>query len=586
MRYAPWLSLVACCLAIPFLLSGQAYYTGVFTYAVVLALFGLSVNLTVGYLGYVSFGHAAFFGLGAYSAALLTLKLGLNFWLALLLAPIPAALLGSLIGFASLRVGGSHFAIATLTVAEILFLLAGNLMELTRGPLGLIVPRPRIAWLDSLGIGFQQYYLAIALVVLLLATACLYRIMHSPIGRSWSVVKESPALAESVGIRTLRVRVMNVAISGALAGLAGALFVPRTLVVVPELFGSGLSATGLLIAILGGKATLVGPIMGGAAFAALPEALRFVDNYRMAVFAAMLLLVVRVQPDGLAAWLPRVWRVGRRKQCMPSGHALAFASAGALSARALTRKFGGLAAVDGVDIRVESGEVVGIIGPNGAGKTTCLSLISGFIRPTSGQVTFDGKDLVGLPPSRLADRGLIRTFQQTAVCGGMSCFHNVLAAVPHGEGLFSAILRGRGFAGREAARAQRAMACLNLVGLGGQADTVASAMPYGDQKLLSIAVALAANPRLLMLDEPAAGLNHTEARVLSELLLKLRATGLTILLVDHNLKMMMVLCDRIYVLNGGRPLVNGTPATVRNDPRVVAAYLGERKSEEAVHAAG
>ena len=295
MRRVLVIAVVALCALSPFLLAGQTYYSGLLAYAAVLAIFGLSINLTVGYLGLISFGHAAFFGLGAYVAGLAVLNLGIDYWLMLLIAPIPAAMLGALVGFASVRLGGAYFAIATLTTAEILRLVASNWIDLTRGPLGLIVRRPRLSGLESLGLSFHQYYLLAALLGLGLAVFIVHRLLDSPTGRAWKVIRESNDLAESIGIRTVRERVVAIAISGGLAGFAGVLFIPRTLVLTPDLFNPMFSATGLLIAILGGKGTLIGPLLGGAIFAALPETLRFVDEYRIAIFALILLAVIRIQ---------------------------------------------------------------------------------------------------------------------------------------------------------------------------------------------------------------------------------------------------------------------------------------------------
>jgi len=582
MRRALLVAATALAVSAPFLLAGQTYYGGLLAYAAVLAIFGLSINLTVGYLGLISFGHAAFFGLGAYVAGLAVLNLGIDYWLMLLIAPVPAAMLGALVGFASVRLGGAYFAIATLTTAEILRLVASNWIDLTRGPLGLIVRRPRLGALESLGLSFHQYYLLAALLGLGLAVFVVHRLLDSPTGRAWKVIRESNDLAESIGIRTVRERVVAIAVSGGLAGFAGVLFIPRTLVLTPDLFNPMLSATGLLIAILGGKGTLIGPLLGGAIFAALPETLRFVDEYRIAIFALILLAVIRIQPGGLAALL-RLSVPFRAPPRPAEAGDLSFGRSPVLDVRGLTRRFGGLTAVEGVSLTVEPGELVGIIGPNGAGKTTCLSLISGFTRPTSGTVRYGEREVSNAVPSALVAAGLARTFQQAALCADQTVFENVLAAASavEPERIWTSVLRAGGWRRRESGRVARAWDCLALVGMADRADEVAGSLPYGDQKLLAIAVSLATRPRLLMLDEPAAGLNHTEANRLAALLRDLRGRGLTVVVVDHNLRMMMALCDRIVVLDRGRLIAEGTPAQVQANQAVIDAYLGGSAATEA-----
>ena len=592
MKKTHLLLIAAVCVALPAVLSGIPYYSGLVTYGAILALFGLSVNLTVGYLGYISFGHAAFFGLGAYTAGLLVTKLGFNFWVALFVAPLPAAGLGALVGFASARVGGAYFAIATLTTAEILRLTAANWVSLTRGPLGLIVPRPRIQWLESLGISFPQYYLFFCLALLAVTVLLIRRLVNSPVGRSWTTIRESSPLAESLGMPALRQRVLNITLSGALAGLAGALFVPRTLVLTPDLFNAVLSSTGLLIAILGGKATLIGPLLGGFTFAVLPELLRFIDDYRIAIFAAILLLVVRLQPAGLVGLIPRLQRKPARMPVRtgdgpPQEEApFTFRVPEALTVESLTKRFGGLTAVENVSLEVRPGELLGIIGPNGAGKTTCFSLMSGFLAPSEGRIAFGGMPVGAGSPHTMAGAGLVRTFQQTALTPDITVYENALAAtyVSIPESFLASLVQNAAYRKREEERAELARRCVEFVGLAPRADDMAGSLPYGEQKMLSIASALAARPRMLLLDEPAAGLNHAEAGQLLDLLSRLRDQGLTIAVIDHNLKMMMSLCDRMVVLDRGRMLASGKPAEVREDPAVITAYLGPGRKKETADA--
>ncbi|MBO4226836.1 ABC transporter permease subunit [Bradyrhizobium neotropicale] len=562
------------------------YYASLAAYAVVLALLGVAVNITVGYLGLISFGHAAFFGLGAYTAGLLATKCGVNFWAATLLAIAPGACLGAIVGFASLRVRGPYFAISTLVTAEILRLIASNWISLTRGPLGVIVARPRISLFESFGLNFAQYHLIISIVALALVLEVLRRLLSSPYGRAWLALRDQQDLAESVGIVPLNHRVAAIGLSGGIAALAGALLVPRILVLSPDLFGTTFSATGLLAAILGGKGTLLGPIFGGMAFAVAPELLRAIDTYRVAVFALLLLIVVRVKPDGLAALLPRSRPKPAQSAAVPP-EVQSRRKAADLVISALSKHFGGLKAIDDVSFAVSRGKIVGLIGPNGAGKTTCLSLVSGFLPPTTGRISLGDGQLSGRTAARVAAEGVVRTFQHTTLCPTLSAFENVLIGthlvLP--ENPWSAIARTKAFVEREAIRRAWAQACIETVGLTDRSQRDAGTLAYGEQRMLSIAVALAARPDFLLLDEPGAGLNATEAAALAALLRRLRAGGLTIVIIDHNLRMMMALCDELVVLHHGKRLAQGDPLAVRSDPAVVQAYLGEKRSGEANAAA-
>lgn len=576
------------------LVAPSNYYMGLIVLACVYGMLGLSLNLVFGFIGYTSFGHAAFFGLGAYVAVLLNVYLGVNFWLAVIIATIPGMLLGVLVGFASLRIGGAYFAVATLTVAEILRLIVDNWVELTRGPMGMMVPRPAIAWMQSLGLSFQQYYLLIVVVVLGLLYVAARRVLRGPVGRAWMAIRESLDLAESVGVDTVRYRVINLALSGGIAALAGGLIVPKVLVVSPDLFLPLYSATALLIVVVGGRGLLVGPLIGAAIFAWLPEVLRELGEVRLALFGLVLLVVIRLLPNGLASLFMRRHRVAAPDVPTPQASvqvpgaspavtvpaetdpAASLSDEVVLSVSGITKRYRGLTAVNDVSFDLRRGEILGLMGPNGAGKSTCLGLVSGFIPADAGKVSFLGQPISGLAPNRVSRMGLVRTFQQTTIFRELSALENVLIAT-HSRApaaLGSSLVQGSGFRHHEAACTAIARDLLAEVGLSELAGAPAKSMSYGQQRYLSIAVALAAGPKVLLLDEPAAGLNPVEAEELAALLRRLRARGLSILLVEHNVAMMMRLCDRLVVLHHGVLLAAGTPEEVRADRNVNEAYFG------------
>jgi branched-chain amino acid transport system permease protein len=380
--------------------------------------------------------------------------------------------------------------------------------------------------------------------------------------------------------------------------MAGGLLIPKVLVLSPDLFGVGYSGAGLLAVVLGGKASLFGPVFGGLAFGILPEALRSIDEYRLAIFAILLLIVVRVRPEGLASLIPK--RKHKTAPINAAGTSLAEAKAAApvvaqlrplsassgktaLEALHLDKRFMGLVAVDDVSVHVQQGELLGIIGPNGAGKTTMMSMLSGFLAPTRGEVLLNGERITGVPPHRIAARGLVRTFQQTAHCASLTVYENVLFAsyLRHRETPWAGLIQTAAYRHRERDRQEHALRCLKEVGLDNRVDAIAGAMSYGEQKLLGLAIALAADPTVLLLDEPAAGLNQTEGNRLAEVLRCLKGRGCTIAVIDHNLPLMMSMCDRIAVLHHGQKIAEGEPKMITEHPEVIRAYLGSSVEETA-----
>lgn len=570
------------------------YAANVLSYAVVLAIFAVAIGLTLGQLGYFSFGHAAFFGVGAYTVGVLVAFTGLNYWLLVPVSLVPGLLLGGLVGLASARLGGAYFAIATLTLAEMLRLIALNWVDVTRGPLGLMVMVPPIEWMASLGWSPAQSYLFVLMLVLGATLVLLTRLSMAPIGRMWTFIREAPSLAESIGIPTARARVINIALSGAIASMAGGLLIPKVMVLSPDLFGVGYSGAGLLAVMLGGKASLIGAAVGGLVFGGLPEVLRAIDEYRLALFAILLLLVVRLRPEGLVSLLPKRKRRAVSQEALveemePTGvvkhlrRPAVVRSGPVLEASNVDKRFIGLVAVDNVSLQLEHGELVGIIGPNGAGKTTLLSMLSGFLVPTSGEVMLNSERITGMPPHRIAACGLVRTFQQTAHCSSLSVYDNVFFAsyLRHREAPWSGVIHTAAYRQREKDRRAHALACLKEVGLEGRASVVAGSLSYGEQKLLGVAIALAAEPAVLLLDEPAAGLNHTEGNRLAEVLRRLKAKGCTIAIIDHNLALIMSICDRIVVLHHGHKIAEDKPKIIAEHPQVVRAYLGSSVEETA-----
>ena len=538
------------------------------------AILTLGLNVINGFTGQLSIGQGAFYGLGAYSAAILTVTAGWSFWLATPTATALAAAIGMLVSLPVLRVRGIYLGMATFGFAEIVHVVLRSWESLTKGVLGIAGILPPIAFGVDFGTQDRYYYLVLAAV--LVGVLLSHRIYQSPVGHALLAIREDELAASLLGIDTTVHKVAAFGVAAGLAGLAGSLFAHYLTYISPENFASVESILIVTMLIVGGRGNTLGAVVGAGLLVALPEALRVVNVYRLLIYGLLLVGAAVFRPDGV------VGRVGlKRRRAAPVAAPLPGpppprGEAALLRVEGLQVRFGGLVAVDGVSFAVKPGEVYGVIGPNGAGKTTLFNAISGIAPVTRGSLRLAGEDLTALAPHRRARAGIARTFQNIRAFAGM----RVWEAVEVG---FHARLRRSGLAhlfatpsARREAGAVRSAAdgLLALVGLADASDQLARNLPYGHQRRLEIARALATGPRLLLLDEPAAGMNESECDELVALIGRIRDQGVTILLVEHHMRVVMAVCDRILVLNFGRSIAEGPPAAIREDPAVNAAYLG------------
>ena len=533
------------------------------------AVVGVGLNILLGLTGQVSLGHVGFYAIGAYTVAILTLK-GVDFWIALPLAGAVAGIVGFVLALPALRVTGPYLAMVTIAFA---FIVQHGTIEwrtLTGGSNGLMgIPPPSIGTLI-----FSEREMAMLAVAL--AGASLYafhRLARSGWGMAMVAVRDAEPAARSIGLNPVIVKTAAFSLSAVFTGLAGGIFAPLLMFVAPDSFPFSQSILFLFAVIVGGAGWTFGPVVGALVSVVLPELLSGLAEYRLLFFGAALLVILWVAPEGVLGLLARLWP--RRDSAMAVstpfdvGAFLTPAGApGALEVRDLGITFGGIKAATAVTFTAPPGKVTSVIGPNGAGKTTVLNLIGGFYRPDSGSIRLGERELAGRAAWKVARAGIARTYQTTKLFATMSIVDNVLIALRRGRlGSMAADAASRG--DRDAAEA-----LLAFVGYHGSLSTPAGDLPHVDRRLVEIARALAMRPRVLLLDEPAAGLMRSDKDALSRLIRRIADLGIAVILVEHDMLLVMGISDAVIVLDAGVRIAAGSPIEVRHDPRVLKAYLG------------
>jgi branched-chain amino acid transport system permease protein len=553
------------------------YYQLMLTLVPIWAVMGLSWNILSGYAGLVSFGHAAFFGLGAYTVTLLLVHFDLTPWFGIPIGMAVGAVAAAAIGLPTFRLRGHYFALSMLAYPLALLYV---FEWLGYQEVALPMKRTDAGWYMQ----FSNYhvYIGVALVMLVVALLVSLAVERSRFGMALLAIKQNEPAAEAAGIDTLRWKMRAIVLSGALAALAGGLYAVVLLVVTPQtVFGMLTSAQALVVTLFGGVGTMWGPVIGASILIPLSETLQahlgnVIPGIQGVVYGLAIIFVILVAPEGVL-WRVRD-RLGRRepvtaRDANPAPPSAATtpirhmrpAEAGppVLEVSDLSKSFGGLKAVEAVSFTVPAGSILGIIGPNGAGKTTLFNLLNGFSRPDGGRVVFQGRDLVGLKPNRICRLGVGRTFQVVRAFGRMSVLQNVVC--------------GALVACRSDAEAVRiANGALEQVGLAARADASASTLSTKELRLMELARALASRPRLLLLDETLAGLGRQEIEEMIELIRSLASDGTTVVIIEHTMHAMVRLAERLLVLDHGRVLTSGVPSEVTRDPAVIEAYLGKK----------